>query len=230
MPRLLDLFCGAGGAAKGYHDAGFKITGIDINPQPNYPYDFIQADAMEIGLRYLNPGPFWRPFDAVHASPPCQSYSALSPLTTKEHPRLVEPVRAMLIESGLPYVIENVVGAPLINPIQLCGSSFGLGVWRHRIFEMSNPPAMVPMCSHSLHPEPVDVTGTGGKTTRPRGTGGGISRKPSTLEHAREVMGIDWMTRKELSQAIPPAYTEWIGRHLLEQTQAAVAAPKKEAA
>jgi len=145
MPRLLDLFCGAGGAAKGYHDAGFKVTGIDINPQPNYPFDFIQADAMEIGLRFLNPGPFWRPFDAVHASPPCQSYSALSPLTTKEHPRLVEPVRGMLIESGLPYVIENVVGAPLINPIQLCGSSFGLGVWRHRIFEMSSPPAMVPL-------------------------------------------------------------------------------------
>jgi DNA (cytosine-5)-methyltransferase 1 len=217
-PMLLDLFCGAGGAAMGYHDAGFKVIGVDIEPQPNYPFDFIEADVMEFMPRHKPGGPFQDLFAAIHASPPCQSYSSLSGFTTTEYPALVEPVREILEESGLPYVIENVVGAPLKNPIRLCGSSFGLGVWRHRLFEMSSPPAMVPPCSHGLHPEPLDVTGTGGPSKKPRSKpGGGLSRKPRNLAQAREAMGVDWMTREELSESIPPAYTEFIGRHLLAE-------------
>lgn len=223
-PYLLDLFCCAGGAAKGYHDAGFDVVGVDIQPQPNYPFTFVQADA----LTFLNEHVVWdahHRFDAVHASPPCQSYSALSGFTTREYPRLIEPVRDRLRAAGLPYVIENVVGAPLHQPIRLCGSSFGLRVWRHRLFEMSHPPLMVPPCSHEQHPEPLDVTGTGGPSKKPRtAPGGGLSRKPANLAEAREAMGIDWMNRRELAEAIPPAMTEWIGKHLMAVVQAGAVA------
>ena len=204
---LLDLFCGAGGAAVGYHRAGFDVVGVDINPQPHYPFEFIQADALTFPLDG---------FDAIHASPPCQAYSVMAHYTKGEYPRLINPIRVRFVSSGLPWVVENVVGAPLIAPIRLCGSSFGLGVRRHRLFEMSEPPALVPTCSHYHHPAPIDVTGTGGLGSRPRtAPGGGKSRKPRTLAEAREAMGIDWMTRAELSEAIPPAYTEWIGRQLM---------------
>lgn len=208
-PRLLDLFCCAGGAAMGYHRAGFDVTGVDIVPQPNYPFEFVQADALEVlSLLAVNgPGP-----DVIHASPPCQAYSTTSALHHNEYPELVDEVRALLEGIGLPYVIENVQGAPMRNYVRLCGSSFGLGVRRHRLFETNvmlwNPPA----CRHDLQPEPLDVTGTGGP--------GGRHRKPKNLAQAREAMGIDWMSRKELSEAIPPAYTEWIGRRLLEQLEA----------
>lgn len=211
-PLLLDLFCGAGGAGKGYHDAGFDVVGVDIAPQPNYPFEFYQWDALTFPLDG---------FDAIHASPPCQSYSALSGLTTRDYPALIEPVRERLLAAGVPYVIENVIGAPLLAPIRLCGSSFGLRVWRHRLFEMSCPPAMVPPCSHEQHPEPLDVTGTGGPSSKPRTTpGGGLSRKPRGLEEAREAMGIDWMRRHELAEAVPPAMTEWIGAYLMAEVNA----------
>jgi DNA (cytosine-5)-methyltransferase 1 len=216
-PRLLDLFCGAGGAAMGYHRAGFEVVGVDIIPQPHYPFAFEQMDALTY-LAWVADRVYhgFRDFDAIHASPPCQAYSALNGLTTNEYPRLIEPVRTLLVRSGLPYVIENVVGAPLVNPIRLCGSSFGLGVRRHRLFEMSDPPALVPTCAHYLQPEPLDVTGTGGPSTKPRtAPGGGLSRKPSSMAQASAAMGINWMTRPEISEAIPPAYTEWIGRQLL---------------
>ena len=219
-PRLLDVFCGAGGAAMGYARAGFEVVGVDINPQPHYPFEFIKADAMAFNAD-------WRyafQFDAIHASPPCQAYSALHGLTKRNRPSLIEPVRELLQATGLPYVIENVVGAPLANPIRLCGSSFGLRVWRHRLFEMSDPPALVPTCSHFHHPKPLDVTGTGGPSSKPRSApGGGISRKPSSMAEAGAAMGIDWMTRRELTEAIPPAYTEWIGRHLLASIQRSAA-------
>lgn len=213
-PRLLDLFSGAGGAARGYQLAGFHVTGVDIRPQLHYAGDvFIQADAMTFPLDG---------FDVIHASPPCQAYSSLRGFTTIEYPTLIEPVRELLIASGLPYVIENVVGAPLLNPIRLCGSSFGLGVWRHRLFEMSDPPALVPVCSHYLHPRPLDVTGTGGPSSKPRiAPGGGLSRKPSSMAQAGAAMGIDWMTRREISEAIPPAFTEWIGAQLLRAIESA---------
>lgn len=209
-PRLLDLFCGAGGAAMGYHRAGFDVVGVDINPQPRFPFKFLQADALALE------GLFLREFDAIHASPPCQDYSTLKGLSTAKRGRMIEDVREQLQATGAPWVIENVVGSDLQDPITLCGSSFGLGVWRHRRFETNFPIILTPPCSHALVPEPIDVTGTGGPFAGIRKSlGGGISRKPRNLKHAREVMGIAWMTRAELSQAIPPAYTEFIGRRLL---------------
>jgi DNA (cytosine-5)-methyltransferase 1 len=206
-PRLLDLFCGAGGAAVGYHRAGFDVVGVDNRPQPRYPFEFVQADATTYPLDG---------FDAIHASPPCQAYSVTASLHTAEYPRLIEPIRHRLAATGRPYLIENVVGAPLLNPVRLCGSSFGLGVRRHRLFETSFPVGFVPPCAHYLQPAPVDVTGTGASRLggRPDG-GGGNSRKPRNLDHARDVMGIDWMRRVELAEAIPPAYAEYIGAQLL---------------
>ena len=208
--RLLDLFCGAGGAAVGYRQAGFDdIVGVDIAPQPDYPFTFIQGDA-------LTPPVDLGDFDLIHASPPCQGYSTLKGLVRVEYPLLIEPVRVML--TGHPYVIENVVGAPLMAPFRLCGSSFGLGVWRHRLFESSHPPTLVPPCSHLSCPNPLDVTGTGGRSSKPRTSpGGGLSRKPANLHEAQQAMGIDWMTRRELSEAIPPAYTRFIGEQFLSQ-------------
>lgn len=213
-PRLLDLFCGAGGATKGYQRAGFHVVGVDIAPQPRYCGDeFVQADAMF----FLSATPeMLRQFDAYHASPPCQDYTRLRALQGKRYPRLIHETREMLAAIGSPWVIENVPGAPLINPITLCGSSFGLGVRRHRLFEFSERPTIWPQCEHDLQPEPIDVTGSGGPFNGTRKSpGGGVSRKPTNVAHAREVMGIDWMTRRELSEAIPPAYTEWIGGQLM---------------
>lgn len=215
--RLLDLYCGAGGAGMGYHCAGFEVVGVDINRQPHYPFEFVQQDVLTLDPEFL------AGFDAIHASPPCQDYSALKGLATAKRGRMIDGVRELLRAARLPWVIENVVGSDLRNPITLCGSSFGLGVWRHRRFETSFPVVLTPPCSHALVPKPIDVTGTGGPFSGVRkAVGGGISRKPRNLAHAREVMGIDWMTRAELSQAIPPAYTEWLGNHLrgwIEQQQ-----------
>lgn len=212
-PRLLDLFCCAGGASMGYYRAGFDVVGVDIERQPNYPFPFHQADALTFPLDG---------FDVIHASPPCQDYSTTASLHDVEYPRLVEPVRERLQATGLPYVIENVQGAPLVNAIRLCGSSFGLGVRRHRLFEIHPMPIGVPPCAHHLQPEPIDVTGTGGARSGPRlDGGGGNSRKPQNLAHARQVMGIGWMSRAELSEAIPPAFTEWIGDRLLEAMEVA---------
>ena len=228
-PRLLDLFCGAGGCSVGYHRAGFDVIGVDINPQPNYRGCFEQADAIDVLRQVVNDigkyGLGYLRLNAIHASPPCQAYSTTAALHRYEHPDLIEPVRELLHATGLPYVIENVVGAPLHNPFQLCGSSFGLRVWRHRLFETNWPVGMVPPCSHAEHPDPVDVTGTGSRRISARSDGaGGNSRKPRNLDDARDAMGIDWMTRRELSQAIPPAYTEFIGAQLLAHIQQKVPA------
>lgn len=223
-PLLLDLFCGAGGAAKGYHDAGFDVIGVDIHMQPRYPYEFWQTDVTRFDVKA------WaRRLDAtaIHASPPCQAYSTTASLHDTEYPRLIAPVRELLQATGLPYIIENVAGArsELRDPITLCGSSFGLGVRRHRLFEIHGfEVGLVPPCNHGAQPEPVDVTGTGSSRNGPRlDGGGGNSRKPRNLAHAREVMAIDWMTRPELSEAIPPAYTHWIGERLMEQLKEAAA-------
>lgn len=224
-PLLLDLYCGAGGAGMGYHQAGFDVLGVDINPQPNYPFEFIQADAVEF-LRdeVLGTWPTtavaWRQVTAaIHTSPPCQAYTSLTQGTnagkSDRYPDLLPPTRELLDEIGLPYVIENVVGAPLIGPVRLCGSSFGIGVRRHRLFEMSEPPVFVPPCAHHLQPEPLDVTGGGPSRIGRTRTGGGVSRKPRTLRDAQRAMGIEWMTRAELNESIPPAYTSWIGQQLL---------------
>jgi DNA (cytosine-5)-methyltransferase 1 len=208
-PRALDLFCCAGGAGMGLHRAGFEVVGVDIQAQQNYPFEFHQADALEYPLAG---------FDFIWASPPCQDYSALKGLAGERRPRLIRQVRSRFVAAGVPWAIENVVGSELHGPITLCGSMFGLGVWRHRQFEMSCPPLFTPQCQHALCPKPVDVTGTGGEFTGIRKKiGGGVSRKPRNLAHAREVMGIDWMNRRELSQAIPPAFAEFVGQEAMKQ-------------
>ena len=209
--RILDLFCCAGGAAKGYKQAGFEIVGVDIDPQPNYPYKFIQADALTLSPEFL------ATFDAIHASPPCQSYSDLAKRNGNADawPRLIEPVRDMLIKTGLPFVIENVEGAPLRNPIVLCGTMFpGLRVLRHRLFETNFPVTAPP---HGKHPKvhTFDKRKSHyGKTNDMidfvQVTGGGNC----TIAAARDAMGIEWMNKGELNEAIPPAYTKHIGKQL----------------
>ena len=200
-PSLLDLFSGAGGAARGYQRAGFCVLGVDINPQPHFAgCQFHQGDAIEI----LQSGSPWA-FDATHASPPCQEYSVTSSLHEASHPDLYVTTRHLLQDAGVPWVLENVIGAPYDWGVVLCGGMFDLRVRRHRNFEA---PFLMTAPHHRCPPEPIDVTGVGGP--------GGRHRKPAGLADARDAMGIDWMTRKELSQAIPPAYTEFIGRQLID--------------
>lgn len=209
-PRLLDLFCCAGGAARGYHDAGFDVVGVDIKPQPNYPFPFIQHDATTLDMRFV------RSFDAIHASPPCQSYSPLGALSPhKSYPDLLAPTRALLTASGLPWVIENVMTAPLIKErsIVLCGGMFGLRTYRHRRFETS-----FPMVAPE-HPKHVALTATKQRKTRwAEGWHVSITGDVGTYV-GPEAMGIDWMTGNELCEAIPPAYTRWIGEQLLARVQ-----------
>jgi DNA (cytosine-5)-methyltransferase 1 len=217
-PRLLDLFCGAGGCTRGYQEAGFEVWGVDIADQPNYCGDhFVRDDALAFlrGHQLAYPPQSWLDanFDAVHASPPCQNDTAYKrrPGHVRAVDRLIEPTRSLLKATGLPYVIENVPGAPLENPIQLCGSSFGLDVRRHRLFETSFP-MLGPPCNH-IAQEPGRFPGA---TNRPNGRATvevGVWRIP--LEVQQEAMGIGWMTLPELSQAIPPAYTRHIGTQLL---------------
>lgn len=213
-PKLLDLFCGAGGSAVGYHRAGFDVIGVDIEHHPDYPFFHVEYDALEMLDIALRNGKI----AAVHASPPCPRYSTATPAANREnHPDLVGATRTALRASGLPYVIENVPGAPLENPIKLCGSMFGLGVRRHRLFE-SNVPMRQPSCDHASQPEVWGVYGDhGDKKPVKRPNGSSRGNKARDAEHASEVMGIDWMTRwDDLADAIPPAYTEHIGRQLLE--------------
>lgn len=210
-PRLLDLFCGAGGAAVGYHRAGFDVVGVDSRPQPHYPFEFHQADALEYPLDG---------FDAIHASPPCQGYSNLR--RKIEHPRLIAPVRERLLAAGLPYVIENIEDArrELRSPVRMCGSTFDLNVRRHRWFECSFP-VMVPPCQHDGREIRAYYGKKGWLVWTPAAANvQKAGRKPilrGQVEQAPEDMGIDWMqTWDELREAIPPAYTEFIGKALLE--------------
>ena len=229
-PRLLDLYCGAGGAAMGYHRAGFEVVGVDIAPQPRYPFGFVQGDALE-AFDWVWPYPGGlNGFDAIHASPPCQAHTVANGawrgrLPDDRHPDLIGQTRALLRKAGLPYVIENVPGAPLIDPVTICGTALGLGVKRHRLFECSLP-LLVPPCSGHERDYVIcfggGVRGRTHQLGRTPGNTGPILRRPTlSLERGREAMGIDWMDRVELSQAIPPAYTELIGHQLLQQLKAA---------
>lgn len=226
--KILDLYSCAGGAAVGYHNAGFEVVGVDIEPQPNYPFEHHVADAIEFARSN------WREFDAIHASPPCQAFSKTKTLHDNEHPDLIEPTREVLNETGLPWVIENVVGAPLVNPIRLSGQHFGmiaedvdgvpLKLVRHRLFE-SNIFLTPPQEFHAnKHMQTASVYGAGGGWTpkhrdNPERRGGYIPH----IDVIKELLGIDWMTKHELSQSIPPKFTEWVGAQLIEQIERAAA-------
>lgn len=209
-PKLLDLYCGAGGAGYGYYLAGFDVTGVDKFPQPQHRPEmkFIQADALEV----LSDMDFCRQFDVIHASPVCKRYSVTASLHGREYPDDIPAVREKLKAIRRPYVIENVPGAPLENYVVLCGTMFGLKVIRHRLFECE-PQIMFP---------PVACNCSGG-TNSHRGYSSfakgakyiTVAGKNYAADDGREAMGIEWMTREYLSQAIPPAYTKWLGEQML---------------
>jgi DNA (cytosine-5)-methyltransferase 1 len=191
----------------GYQRAGFFVVGVDLKPQPNYPGEFHQDDALDFvrkNIQYV---------DAVHASPPCQLHSVTASIWrskgTKPHPELIAPTRKFLDTCGKPWVIENVPTSPLIAPLMLCGQMFGLELYRHRFFETSfpieqpsHPPHIAPLCDMGKAPKP-------GEYVQPVGHFSGVSQ-------ARSAMDIHWMTRDEMAQAIPPAYTEYVGKRLLQ--------------
>lgn len=212
--RVLDLFCGAGGAGMGYRQAGFEVVGVDVNPQSNYPFDFIQADALD-ATRFT-----FASFDLIHASPPCQASSALTKGTNKDrahlHQDLIPEVRRMLDRSGRPYVIENVQGSALRRDITLCGEMFGLAVIRHRYFELGGWAAPPP--PHKPHRGRVAGMRHGlwfeGPYFAVYGEGGG----KGTVAQWQDAMGIDWTdVRREIAEAIPPAYTRYVGEQWLAQ-------------
>ena len=206
-PKALDLFCCAGGAGMGLWQAGFEVVGVDIEPQPHYPFAFFKADALTYPLEG---------FDFVWASPPCQAYTLAQRIRDNQHPDLIEPIRKRLQRLGVAWAIENVVGAPLINPIELCGAMFGLQVYRHRLFECSFPIEAPP---HPVHMVPLRKMG---RPVRP-GEFMHVVGNFSGVAQARKAMGIDWMMRDELREAIPPAYAKFIGTAAMayiNQTQA----------
>lgn len=236
-PRLLDMFCCAGGAGMGYHRAGFDVVGVDIAPQPRYPFEFVQADCIALDREWVSS------FDAIHASPPCQAHSSISRVSGRQehHVDLIEETRELLEASGLPWIMENVVGAPLRDPTLLCGTMFGLQtscgaeLRRHRLFETSFSIPLVPECqhgqavvgvygghAHDRRRKTITITGNTPQQNVVRNR----SRLTFSVDEARRAMGIDWMTMAGLSQAIPPAYTEWLGKQLI----AHIAAPSLERA
>lgn len=206
--KALDLFCCAGGAGMGLHRAGYDVVGVDINPQPHYPFPFLQADVMRLN---------WDGFDLIWASPPCQRYSCLTGTQHRDnHPDLLPLILTRLRGQDTPYIVENVAGAQryMRNPIMLCGSMFGLRVQRHRWFEIGNTDAffLTPMCDHSQ--PPILVSGV------TRRLENGKRREHSKAEKTAAI-GIDWMILKELDEAIPPAYAEFLARQISRASQGA---------
>ena len=229
-PRLLDLFCCQGGAAAGYEAAGWEVVGVDLNEQPLYPFDFHKADALDV-LRDggIYAGGLWpeylADFDAIHASPPCQFatvYGNNRDHVRDDHPNLIPETRKLLIESGLPYVIENVEGArsELNDPVRICGTGLGVRVRRHRYFETNWPLVGVP-CDHGRFTDRIFP----GSSNRPNGrTVMNVGEYRVPLAKQREVMEMPWADLYGISQAIPPAYTEHIGAQLLAYVREEVAA------
>jgi DNA (cytosine-5)-methyltransferase 1 len=201
VPKLLDLYCCQGGAAAGYAKAGFDVTGVDLKPQRRFPFTFHQADALEYARQHGHQ------YDAIHASPPCQAHSNCQRIRDNEHPDLIADTREVLEHLGLPYVIENVVGAPLRDPALLCGHSLGLHTFRHRLFETNWPYTPPP---HAQHP---GTTVKMGRALQPgdyyHAVGNFIS-----VDYVREDMQVPWMSRHGIRECIPPAYTLHIGEQL----------------
>ncbi len=205
MKRALDLFSGAGGTTRGLQLVGYHVTGVDISPQPRYCGDaFIQADAMEVD---------WRGYDLIWASPPCQRYSGLTPKEYKaSHPDLLPITLERLAQQDTPYIVENVAGAKRLfaSPIMLCGTMFGLNIWRHRYFDIGNSDAffLMPPCNHNDHP--ILISGRG-----MRGVARGERRPSEPLKATKEQgIDIDWMNCEELSEAIPPAYSKFLAEQI----------------
>ncbi|MEU9419693.1 DNA methylase [Streptomyces sp. NPDC048272] len=228
-PALLDLFCCSGGAAVGYHRAGFDVTGVDIVARPRYPFPFQQGDALTVLADLITSGEI-AAYSAIHASPPCQGKCALTVGTNRSqgwggtHEDLVAPTRELLDASGLPYVIEQPNGrAAIRKDLTLCGEMFGLGVLRHRNFELGCWTTAQPQ--HLRHRGYVRGHRHGVRRDGPYvaayGSGGG----KATVPEMQTAMGIHWTdVREELTEAIPPAYTEWIGRAFLARTRSGAVA------
>ena len=204
--RALDLFCCEGGASMGLYLAGFDVVGVDIEPQPRYPFAFNQADAMTFPLDG---------FDFIWASPPCHGYSHLTPESLKDnYPKLIPQLRERLIKNGAPYCIENVAGAKdeLLDPCMLCGSMFSLRTQRHRFFETSFPLVAPCKCNHSKIPLLVTTASKASREKRIK-----LGMQPKTVKNAPLAYGIDWMDFNGLKEAIPPAYSEYIAKQLLKE-------------
>jgi DNA (cytosine-5)-methyltransferase 1 len=226
--KALDLFCGGGGASRGLADAGYEVTGVDLHDQRRdvggYPFAFIKADALTVDPEWV------ATFDLVWASPPCQRFSAATRQTgnPEDHPDLVEPIREMLEQYARCWIIENVLGAPLIEPIMLCGTMFGLGVVRHRLFECSfdvTPPPHPKHAGSLVTGEYVTVAGNGGVpawTLRERERRGLPRHRPGEMELGtwQRAMAIDWLDRKQLVQAIPPAYSRFLAEQAIASRRA----------
>ena len=206
--KALDLFCCEGGASMGLHQAGFEVTGVDIAPQPKYPFEFVNADAMIFPLDG---------FDFIWASPPCQGYSYLTPAHAKgNYKKLIPMLRERLIASGIPYCIENVRGAKaeLENPVMLCGSMFGIRTQRHRYFETSFPVKQPKKCDHTEIPLLVTTASKASRDKRFK-----LGMKPKTVDNAPAAYGISWMSFSGLKEAIPPAYSKYIAESLINQIE-----------
>ena len=216
-PRALDLFCCAGGAGMGLHRAGFDVVGVDIRPQPRYPFEFHQADAISFPVEG---------FDFIWASPPCQAHTSMKSMhNARTHLDLIPATRAKLMASGLPYVIENVVGAPLRDAFTLCGTMFGLGyedaqLRRHRQFE-ANFPVLAPKCQHTKGSRTIGIYGEGCRDSRRKFD---KTIPEFTVKQGRIAMDAPWMTIAELCEAIPPAYSEFIGRAAMRMIERRIAA------
>lgn len=219
--RLLDLFSCAGGAAAGYHDAGFEVVGVDIDPQPHYPFEHHVADALEFVAKHGHE------FDAIHASPPCQAFSATKSLHSREHPDLIQPTREALQNTVKPWIMENVPRSPLINPVMLCGTEFDLRandvdgkplkLIRHRLFESNMPLHRKDKCRHDRNILTASIYGAGGGwTPKHRDSPGRMGGYVPHTDVCKELLNIRWMNKHELSQSIPPAFTEYLGGQLLE--------------
>ena len=198
MYKCLDLFCGGGGASMGIHQAGFEVVGLDLNPQPEYPFEFIRGSALALSQGFL------KSFDFIWASPPCQAFSVAAARwkSKKQYPDLVDPVRKMLLESGVPFIIENVAGAPIQKDLMLCGEMFGLKVIRHRYFELNKIRVKQP--PHKKH---RGSPKTGEYVTCAGHGGDGSNRR----EDWQKAMKIHWINNKKtLAQCIPPKYSRYI--------------------